>query len=160
MTDTDLNLLAAGARAHKVSRRHFMQIAIGAGLSIPAATKLWTTKVEAATPKKGGTFRVAINDFNTTDTLDPAKSNGTFTIQSRISVGPILPRSRQNKVGPDLAESWEATPDAKVWRFKLAKGQEFHNGKPLTATDVVSSLTITAAMTPSPAARHCLRMSS
>ena len=51
MTDTDLNLLAAGARAHKVSRRHFMQIAIGAGLSIPAATKLWTTKVEAATPK-------------------------------------------------------------------------------------------------------------
>lgn len=141
MTDTDLNLLAAGARAHKVSRRHFMQIAIGAGLSIPAATKLWTTKVEAATPKKGGTFRVAINDFNTTDTLDPAKYNGTFTIQSphicRTYLTEITP---ENKVGPDSAESWEATPDAKVWRFKLAKGQEFHNGKPLTATDVVSSL--------------------
>lgn len=141
MTQTDLDQLTASARAKKVSRRQFMQFAIGAGLSATAATKLWTTEVQAATPSKGGTFRVAIGDFNTTDTLDPARASGIFTIQSphicRTYLTEITP---ENQVGPDSAESWEATPDAKNWRFKLAKGQEFHNGKPMTATDVVSSL--------------------
>lgn len=40
---------------------------------------------------------------------------------------------------PELAESWESTPDAKKWIFKLRKGVEFHNGKTLDADDVVFS---------------------
>ena len=32
---------------------------------------------------------------------------------------------------PNLAESWEASADAKVWRFKIRKGVEFSNGKTL-----------------------------
>ena len=141
MTTPDLNSLAARARQKKLSRRNFMQIAIAAGLSVPAATKLWTTEVQAATPKKGGTFRVAFREYNTTDTLDPARANGIFTIQSpHICRTYLTEITSENKVGPDSAESWEASPDAKVWRFKLAKGQEFHNGKALTPADVISSL--------------------
>jgi peptide/nickel transport system substrate-binding protein len=45
-----------------------------------------------------------------------------------------------NVVGSDLAESWEASPDAASWTFNLRKGVEFHDGKPLTADDVVASL--------------------
>jgi len=41
---------------------------------------------------------------------------------------------------PELAESWEASPDAKVWTFKLRKGIEFHNGKTMTAEDVIYSI--------------------
>ena len=41
---------------------------------------------------------------------------------------------------PELAESWDSTPDAKVWTFKLRKGIEFHNGKTMTAEDVVFSI--------------------
>jgi peptide/nickel transport system substrate-binding protein len=40
----------------------------------------------------------------------------------------------------DVAESWDASPDAKTWTFKLRKGIEFSNGKSLTAADVVASL--------------------
>lgn len=40
---------------------------------------------------------------------------------------------------PELAESWEASKDAKTWTFHLRKGVEFHNGKTLTARDVVYS---------------------
>lgn len=141
MTQTDLKSFTAGTGAAKVSRRQFMQTAIGAGLSVPAAARLWTAQAKAATPRKGGTFRVAIGDFNTTDTLDPAQANGVFTIQSpHICRTYLTEITAENKIGPDSAESWEAAPDAKSWRFKLAKGQEFHNGKPLTAADVVSSL--------------------
>jgi peptide/nickel transport system substrate-binding protein len=40
---------------------------------------------------------------------------------------------------PSLAESWTASPDAKVYEFKLRRGVKFHNGDPLTAEDVVFS---------------------
>jgi peptide/nickel transport system substrate-binding protein len=40
---------------------------------------------------------------------------------------------------PELAESWEPTPDAVEWRFNLRKGVEFHNGKTLEAEDVIAS---------------------
>jgi peptide/nickel transport system substrate-binding protein len=41
---------------------------------------------------------------------------------------------------PELAESWESTSDASKWIFKLRKGVEFHDGKTLTAEDVVFSI--------------------
>ena len=40
----------------------------------------------------------------------------------------------------ELAESWEATPDAKTWTFKLRTGVTFHDGKPFGADDVIASL--------------------
>jgi peptide/nickel transport system substrate-binding protein len=40
---------------------------------------------------------------------------------------------------PCLAESWEMSPDAKVYTFNLRKGVKFHNGDPLTAEDVIFS---------------------
>jgi peptide/nickel transport system substrate-binding protein len=40
----------------------------------------------------------------------------------------------------ELAESWHATDDTlKVWDFKLREGVQFHNGKEMTAGDVVAS---------------------
>src|SRR3546814_13731209 len=39
-----------------------------------------------------------------------------------------------------LAESWSASPDAKVWTFKIRKGVQFHDGKELTVDDVVATL--------------------
>jgi peptide/nickel transport system substrate-binding protein len=43
-----------------------------------------------------------------------------------------------NKPVPDLATSW-ASPDGKVWTFKLRTDAVFSNGKPVTAEDVVFS---------------------
>ena len=40
---------------------------------------------------------------------------------------------------PDLAESFEPADDAKTWVFKIRKGVTFHNGKTVTADDVVAS---------------------
>jgi len=38
---------------------------------------------------------------------------------------------------PHLAESWEASADAKTWTFKLRQGVTFNNGAPFTADDVI-----------------------
>ena len=43
------------------------------------------------------------------------------------------------QVHPDIAESWEASPDAKTWTFNLRKGVTFHNGKSVEAEDVLAS---------------------
>ncbi len=45
----------------------------------------------------------------------------------------------QMRITPLLAESWE-NPSDLVWRFRLRSGVRFHDGKPLTAADVVFSL--------------------
>ena len=133
--------LLEAARRNRLSRRQFMEGALAMGLAIPVASAIWSTDVAAATPKKGGTFRVGISDANTTDSLDPGTTVGIYMIQlnhaSRSYLTEITPT---NKLGPDAAESWEASADAKEWRFKLYKGQEFHNGKSVTAADVVASL--------------------
>jgi peptide/nickel transport system substrate-binding protein len=51
--------------------------------------------------------------------------------------------SNVSKPVPDLAASFTASPDAKTYTFTLRKGVKFANGDPVTASDVVYSLTRT-----------------
>jgi len=44
------------------------------------------------------------------------------------------------KLMPDMAESFTISPDGKTYEFKLRKGVKFHNGREVTADDVVYSL--------------------
>ena len=41
---------------------------------------------------------------------------------------------------PWLATSWRPNADATVWTFQIRRGVKFHNGKTLTAQDVVASM--------------------
>jgi len=41
---------------------------------------------------------------------------------------------------PQMAESYENTPDFKTWTFKLRPGLKFHDGEPVLAKDVVASI--------------------
>jgi peptide/nickel transport system substrate-binding protein len=43
-----------------------------------------------------------------------------------------------NRVGPELAESWE-NPDELTWIFHLRRGVFFHDGRPFTSRDVLFS---------------------
>ncbi len=95
----------------------------------------------AAEPKSGGRLRVGIGAGSTTDTLDPA----TFTDNYMQFVGFGGMRNCLTEINAarelvgELAEGWEASPDAKVWTFTLRSDVEFHNGKTLDAEDVVAS---------------------
>jgi peptide/nickel transport system substrate-binding protein len=46
----------------------------------------------------------------------------------------------KNQVKPQMVEEWSVSPDRRLWTFKLRKGLEFHDGKPVTGEDVVASL--------------------
>jgi peptide/nickel transport system substrate-binding protein len=44
------------------------------------------------------------------------------------------------QIKPQMVESWTESGDHRLWTFKLRKGLEFHDGKPVTSEDVVASL--------------------
>lgn len=46
----------------------------------------------------------------------------------------------QGKIVPSLAESWEARDGSKTWLLNIRQGVQFHDGRTLTAKDVVYSL--------------------
>lgn len=136
-----LGLLTAEAIAGRVSRRRFLEGAIALGIAVPAAMKLWSHEVAAATPKKGGRFRAGLDDGNTTDSMDPATYSSRFMItMAHTRTNFLTEIAPDNQVAGELAETWEVTPDAKKWVFKLRKGVEFHNGKSFDASDAAASL--------------------
>jgi peptide/nickel transport system substrate-binding protein len=111
-------LLTQDAKSGKLGRRDFMRYAVAAGMTIPLASGLWTSEVAAATPKKGGKFRVGVHDGNTSDSFDPGTYLSVGMIQlahaHRSYLTEITP---ENGLGPYMAVSWSATPDAMVWTF-------------------------------------------
>jgi len=126
----------------KMSRREFLSRAAALGLSAAIVPSLWAAPARAATPKQGGRLRLGLAGGATTDSMDPATI--TDMMMQVINQGQIrntlVEIDHANNPIPELAESWEATPDAKQWVFKLRKGVEFHNGKTMDAADVVYSI--------------------
>src|SRR5262245_15306476 len=137
---SELDTLILAARSGRLDRRSFIQGALTLGATSPVAASLWS-KVAAATPRKGGLFRVGLDDGNTTDSMDPATYNSRFMItMAHTHTNFLTEISPENEVIGELAESWEPSPDAKKWTLKLRKGVEFHNGKTFDAQDAAASL--------------------
>ncbi len=125
----------------RMTRRGFMMGAMALGVSLASASAI-LNKVEAATPKKGGRLRVGLTGGATTDILDPGQILDLYMIHLQFGQlrNGLTEVASNGQLIPELAESWDASPDAKVWNFKIRKGVEFHNGKSLTSADVVDSL--------------------
>jgi len=118
-----------------VSRRDFM-----AGASALGMTAALGTTAQAA-PKKGGHFRLGLGHGSTTDSNDPATFENLYSqVLGAASRNNLTEVDQNGKLVPELAESFSASPDAVTWSFKLKKGVEFHNGKTMTADDVVASI--------------------
>jgi peptide/nickel transport system substrate-binding protein len=139
--DQDLiDRIAEAARTGRISRRSFLNTSIAAGLTATTATGLWTTKA-AAQPQTGGTFRWGLHDGNTTDNHDP----GTYVTRQMIYLAHthrsyLTMIMGDGSLGPDLADSWEASADASEWTFEINPNATFHSGRTVTADDVIASL--------------------
>ena len=111
----------------------------GAALTGLAITGLGSRPVRAQS--RGGTFRVAKGHGQTTDTLDPGTWENGFMLSLAYGAhGFLTGFTRDGSIEPQIAESFEASDDAKEWRFKLRSGASFHNGKAVTADDVAASI--------------------
>jgi peptide/nickel transport system substrate-binding protein len=130
------NLFTSG----RISRRAFLGRLAALGLTAAVSPVLWTPSARAATPKKGGRLRLGLTGGATTDSLDPATLASTMPVNINFQLRNCLVEvDHQGNALPELAESWESSPDATQWTFKLRQGVEFHNGKTLDAQDVAYS---------------------
>jgi peptide/nickel transport system substrate-binding protein len=70
--------------------------------------------------------------------FDPAETQGIITpFMVMYAIHDALAKAMPgNAVAPSLAESWQMSPDGRVYDFTLRKNVKFHNGEPLTAEDV------------------------
>ena len=86
----------------------------------------------------GGTFRrmLGANPI----TLDPALVTDLYgrAIVNQVFDG-LVQFDANLKPIPALAEFWEASRDGRTWTFALRQGVKFHNGREVTAQDVVYS---------------------
>src|SRR5688572_18788844 len=135
-----LDLASKLAARGKLSRRDFMQLAIAAGLTVPAATAMFSKAVKAE-PKKGGQLRIGISHGATTDSLDPATypDQMTGTACWGATSNSLTEIDAKGQVNPDLAESYEPSEGASKWVFKLRKGATFQDGRPVKSNDVIAS---------------------
>ncbi|MGZ0716655.1 ABC transporter substrate-binding protein [Pseudomonas palleroniana] len=131
-----------------MSRRNALQMlglagvaAAGAGSLFGAAGKLWADEAPAeGKGKPGGKIRVAGMSTSTADTLDPAKGALSTDYARQYMFYNGLTRFDSHMTPHlELAERIDNV-DATLWTIALRKDVTFHNGKPLTAADVVFSL--------------------
>lgn len=130
---------ASRLTAGQIDRRQFVMSALAAGVALPSALSM-AGNAMAMTPKKGGKLRAGMGHGSTTDSLDPGTyENGLMTNTAYIYANSLTEVSPTGELVPDLAESFD-TDDATTWVFKLRSGSEFHNGKTVTAEDVIASI--------------------
>ncbi|WP_417605704.1 ABC transporter substrate-binding protein [Primorskyibacter flagellatus] len=125
----------------QISRRSLLKT--GAAASVLAATGL-PLRAEA---KRGGTLRLGLAGANTSDTWDGRTHSDTYMIMCAYGAvfDCMTEVSASGELIGELAESWEASADAKTWTFKLRQGVTFHNGKAFGADDVIESLNMHTA---------------
>jgi peptide/nickel transport system substrate-binding protein len=98
--------------------------------------------LDAATPKRGGTFRIGVSGGSTKDFID-GQNIVTRPDQARIVTGwetLVVFDSKFRLTFNGLAESIEHNKQGNVWTIRVRPGIEFHNGKTMGADDVIYSL--------------------
>src|SRR3546814_844581 len=124
------------------TRREFMARAAVLGVSTTVASSIAVRVAFAEdAPAAGGHLILGLDGASSTDSLDPATYPATYLYTVGFQWGNCLVEmDENNRAVPELVESWERNADATQWVFKIRKGVEFHNGKSLTAADVVHSI--------------------
>ncbi|PKB63706.1 MAG: hypothetical protein BZY80_05875 [SAR202 cluster bacterium Io17-Chloro-G2] len=89
------------------------------------------------TPRGGKLVRLFVDP----PTLDPHISTDATSAQIIVELyGGLVTIDENLELVPDLAESWDISLDKLVYTFHLRQDAVFHNGKPVTAEDVLWSL--------------------
>lgn len=138
---SEVKLLEKLFEQGRMTRRDFVAKLSSLGAIAAFGSSLFPTSLIAAAPKKGGHFRLGVTGGSISDSLDPAVIEDTmpFTINWQIR-NCLVEIDHTGNLVPELAESWESSPDATKWTFNLRRGIEFHNGKTMEATDIIESI--------------------
>ncbi|MFD2739094.1 ABC transporter substrate-binding protein [Sulfitobacter aestuarii] len=126
-----------------MTRREFVSRAAALGVTAAAAQTMLAQSARAdahETPKRGGTIKVGSSGGESTNSHDPALTASEVPLNNIRHWGEtIVEVNEEGHLDYRLAESGEASSDAKTWVFKIKKGIPFSNGRELKAEDVLKT---------------------
>ncbi len=119
----------------RISRRELLGLGAAAGMVAVSGTSA------DAVPARSGSLRLGLAGL------------GIRAFDGRVPFDPVMRILGHGavfdcltEIGPDgaitgeLATEWTASPDARVWSFRLREDAVFHDGRPFGAEDVVATL--------------------
>ena len=153
MEERDLRQLIGQVKAGHLSRRGFVQMMVGLGLTAPMAAQLLAsagvaqaqTKAAPYKPtKRGGGGQLKTLWWQGATLLNPHFATGTKDQDgSRIFYEPLASWDPDGNLSPNLAaeiptvQNGGVSKDGRSVTWKLKKGVVWHDGKPFTADDCV-----------------------
>ncbi|MFA5268151.1 MAG: ABC transporter substrate-binding protein [Methanoregula sp.] len=109
----------------------------GTGSSAPAVTQAGSSQGAVAQSSSSPKI-LRMADLSAITSIDPA-SSGVFVTEKAMITEPLVGATQDFVLTPKLASSWKQTSPT-TWEFKLRDDVKFHNGKPMTASEVKFSL--------------------
>lgn len=136
--------LVADLKGGRLDRREFLRFATLLGLSAATAYQIAgqgvaiISEARADEMPKGGSLRIGMR---CQEIKNPHASDFVERTNVIRQVCEYLTLTGQDNITrPYLLEKWTASDDLKTWTLTLKKGIKWHNGRPLTADDVVWNL--------------------
>jgi len=124
-----------------LKRRDFLAQTAALGSALALGSQSAAAQTQA--PVRGGKLTIAATGAAPTDTLDPRTITSVYHGMQAYLYGNCLTEIGEgNRLVGELAESWEASQGGRRQAYRLRSGVTFHNGKPLTAADVVWSMNL------------------
>ena len=119
-----------------------------------ASPLIWTAAfrpVFAETPKDTVVMAYQIDDMISLDPQESFEFSGN-EVCGNLYEKLVSPDTKNpTDIRPELAARWETTPDGLTTTFHLVQGRKFASGNPVTAEDVVFTLTRAVALNKAPA---------
>jgi len=88
-------------------------------------------------PKRGGTLHTAYGV--TVSHYDFHQGGGGPLVMAFDNLVALDMSDGLSTIIPELAESWDVSPDGRTYTFKVRDGVKFHDGTPFTADDAVAT---------------------
>jgi len=107
---------------------------LGLGLTLPRAA---SARAQDATPVRGGTLRFGVEPPATIEPHQLTDDPGIGIVHQVCEM--LVQLNPDGSIEPRLATGWEPSDGGKSWTVTLRDGVKFHDGRPLTADDVVAT---------------------
>lgn len=139
----DVDVYEDSAEDAAFTREQLMRMAGAAGVSLGAAGLLSDNALAALgqRPRRGGRLRVGHVGAGKSESFNPGRGSNFIDASRYYNLYDPLVRVRPDLgSAPGLALQWIPNKDSTSWLIRLRPDVTFHNGKSLTADDVIYTL--------------------
>lgn len=122
-----------------LSRRDFFAASALMGGAGAALMTLDEARAQGIQPRRGGTLTTILTPEPPVLVLGVNNQGPTLVAASKIYQG-LIKVGPKLEILPDLAASWTISDDKKTYTFKIQPNVKWHDGRDMTAEDVVFSI--------------------